>query len=61
MKTGTCCIEGGINGRQVERYVKGRGIVYLDNRSVVPYNPYFSLKYEAYINVEVCATVQSVK
>ena len=49
------------NGRQVVRYVKGRGTVRLDNRWVVPYNPYLSLKYDAHINVEVCATVQSVK
>jgi hypothetical protein len=48
------------NGRQIERYVNGRGVVYLDNRWVVPYNPYLSLKYEAHINVEVGAAVQSV-
>jgi hypothetical protein len=62
MKTGTRCIEGEIMvGKLGSTYVKGRGIVYLDTRWVVPYNPYLSLKCEAYINVEVCATVQSVK
>lgn len=33
----------------------------LDNRSVVPYNPYLSKKYNAHINVEVCSTIKSVK
>ncbi|XP_073537804.1 uncharacterized protein [Phyllobates terribilis] len=33
----------------------------VDNRWVVPYNPYFSLKYNAHINVEICSSIQSVK
>jgi len=33
----------------------------LDNRHVVPYNPYLLMKYNCHINVECCATVQSVK
>ena len=33
----------------------------LDNRWVVPYNPYLALKYSAHINVEICSTVMSVK
>ena len=33
----------------------------LDNRWVVPYNPYLSRKYGAHINVEACTTVKSVK
>ena len=36
-------------------------IIQLDNRSVVPYNPYLMKKYQAHINVEVCASVQAVK
>lgn len=34
---------------------------YLDNRWIVPYNPYLLLKYEAHINVESCASIKSVK
>ena len=32
-----------------------------DNRWVVPYNPYLTLKYCCHINVEVCGSVQAVK
>ena len=33
----------------------------LDNRWVVPYNPYLLLNYNAHINVEICSTVCAVK
>ncbi|GBO45558.1 hypothetical protein AVEN_37637-1 [Araneus ventricosus] len=33
----------------------------LDNRLVVPYNPWLSKKFNAHINVEVCASIKSVK
>ncbi|GBM52315.1 hypothetical protein AVEN_126395-1 [Araneus ventricosus] len=33
----------------------------IDNRWVVPYNPWLLKKFNAYINVEVCASVKSVK
>lgn len=33
----------------------------LDNRWVVPYNPWLTLKYESYVNVEVCANIKSSK
>ncbi|XP_041421549.1 uncharacterized protein LOC121394460, partial [Xenopus laevis] len=38
--------------------VPGRPI---DNSWVVPYNPYLCLRYNCHINVEICATVKSVK
>ncbi|XP_077199856.1 uncharacterized protein LOC143840327 isoform X2 [Paroedura picta] len=44
------------NGRTA--YVRGAR---LDNRWVVPYNPYLLLRYNCHINVEVCASIKSVK
>lgn len=43
-------------GRSVD--VRGNS---LDNRFVVPYNPYLLAKFGSHINVEVCTTVKSVK
>jgi hypothetical protein len=37
-----------------------KGVV-LDNRHVVPYNPLLLLKHDAHINVEICASLGSVK
>ncbi|XP_021770506.1 uncharacterized protein LOC110734673 [Chenopodium quinoa] len=33
----------------------------LDNRWVIPYNPYLSLLFDCHLNVEVCSTIQAVK
>ncbi|OWY98103.1 LOW QUALITY PROTEIN: Helitron helicase [Phytophthora megakarya] len=38
-----------------------RESVQVDNRWVIPYNPYLCQKYDYHVNVEVCSTVQSVK
>lgn len=46
--------------REDERVLTVRGFE-LDNRWIVPYNPFLSRKYNAHINVEVCSSVQSVK
>jgi hypothetical protein len=35
--------------------------VEVDNRWVVPYNPYLCKKYKAHINLEACMTIKSVK
>ena len=37
------------------------GQVQVDNRYVVPYNPYLSKKFRAHINLEACMSVKSVK
>src|SRR5690242_3105274 len=46
--------------RENNKIVDIKGIK-LDNRWVVPYNPYLALKYNAHINVEICSTVMAVK
>ena len=33
----------------------------LDNRYVVPYNPYLLAKYDCHLNVEICSTIKAVK
>ncbi|XP_028109697.1 uncharacterized protein LOC114308332 [Camellia sinensis] len=40
--------------------VKVRGHM-LDNRWVVPYNPYLLAKFDCHINVEICSTIKVVK
>ena len=42
------------------KFVEKNG-VYLDNRYVVPYNPYLSRKYNAHVNVEICSSIKSCK
>ena len=46
--------------RDNEQYVVKEGIS-LDNRYVVPYNPYLTTKYKAHINVEICNSIKSCK
>jgi len=38
---------------------KKRGTI--DNRWIVPYNPYLCQKYNCHINVEICSSIRSVK
>ncbi|KAL3844193.1 hypothetical protein ACJIZ3_001596 [Penstemon smallii] len=44
------------DGRSV--YIKGAR---LDNRWVIPYNPYLLVKFDCHINVEICADIKLVK
>ena len=46
--------------RNTRRYINKSGVL-LDNKYVVPYNPYFLIQYNAHINVEICSSVQSCK
>ena len=46
--------------RDNDRAVMKRGVA-LDNRWVVPYNPFLTKKYSAHINVQVCASIKAVK
>ena len=43
-----------------DRTVEVRGIQ-LDNRWVVPYNPYLTTKYNCHINVEICSSIAAIK
>ena len=47
-------------GRNFSKTVQGKQIT-IDNRWVVPYNPFLSLKFDAHINVEVVYSVSAVK
>ena len=47
-------------GKKVKKWCRGRQ-VYLDNRNVVPYNPFLLLVMNCHVNVEVCTTISSVK
>lgn len=38
-----------------------KGVHQVDNRDIVPYSPFLSLKYDAHINVEICCSIRSVK
>jgi len=43
------------------RGTEGNVMTVIDNQRVVPYSPYFSLRYKAHINVEVGGSVKAVK
>ena len=49
------------DGRSFPVTVSGVGTVHVDNRWIVPYNPYFSAKYHSHINVECVATFRTIK
>ncbi|GBM84750.1 hypothetical protein AVEN_64890-1 [Araneus ventricosus] len=75
MRDGQCCksfpkqfkddTEENVNGYPIYRRRATEpvqiGKYSIDNRWVVPYNPWLFKKFNAHINVEVCASVKSVK
>ena len=44
------------NGRKIQ-IKSNKKIFELDNRWIVPYNPYLTTKYNCHINVEICSSV----
>ena len=48
-------------GHKAQIFVPGRGLITVDNRWVIPYNPYLIQKYNAHINVEVCSSILAIK
>ena len=49
------------NGRSFTKTAHGGAKVELDNRWVVPYNPALSKKYNCHLNVEIVASIMSIK
>ncbi|XP_073394992.1 uncharacterized protein [Physcomitrium patens] len=47
-------------GRYIKKRVRGQ-IFRLDNRWVMPYNPYLIGRFNCHINVEICSSVKTVK
>ena len=43
-----------------QRVVNGRSVT-IDNRWVVPYNPYLTRRYKCHINMEVCSSIKVIK
>lgn len=48
------------NSRTITKQIRGNNIE-VDNRYIVPYNPFLLLYFQAHINVEICASVHSIK
>lgn len=48
------------NGATVRKFSRGK-MFDLDNRWIVPYNPYLLMRFRCHINVEICSSIQSVR
>lgn len=48
------------NDRTIKKKVN-KVEVNIDNRNIVPFNPFLLLTFDAHINVEVCSSIQSIK
>ena len=49
-----------LNIRTVIKHVQDNNIE-IDNRYIVPYNPFLLLYFQAHINAEICTSVKSIK
>lgn len=49
------------DGRLFPVNIAGKGSVDIDNRWMVPYNPFITAKFNCHINVESVATFRTVK
>ncbi|XP_059149801.1 uncharacterized protein LOC131936752 [Physella acuta] len=52
---------GGFTGKINTRCASGYQEIEIDNRWVVPYNPFLCRVFQAHINVELCSSVKSIK
>lgn len=48
------------NGRTITKNIHGKDVE-IDNQYIVPYNPFLLMYFQAHINVELCASVHSIK
>ena len=48
-------------GFKANIHVSRNKTIKIDNRWVVPYNPYLLQKYQAHINIEICCSIMAVK
>jgi hypothetical protein len=46
---------------QTQPLVRNNKVYHVDNRWVVPYNPYLFLKFNSHINIEFCASIKSIQ
>ena len=49
------------NGFKAKIKFAGKEWMDIDNRWIIPYNPYLLKKYQAHINVEICSSIMAIK
>lgn len=62
----TTVVHGTRNGQlEYRRLQDGRTVVInnciIDNRRIIPYNPYAAIKYNCHINFEICGSINTMK
>ncbi|KAB2602049.1 hypothetical protein D8674_003054 [Pyrus ussuriensis x Pyrus communis] len=67
MKNGSCKrkfpnhLHQSPRGNRLPVSLNRQGNIMVDNSWVIPYNPWLLLRYDCHINVEICASIKSVK